>query len=71
MLTSTFSAYDALGNLLEKRKRTIVSNFECDVDPYDIGIWVENTGEFPQEGNVVPLYLTRDQVQEAQRNIER
>lgn len=73
MLITTFSAYDALGNLLEKRKRKIISQFAYEGPEYSVGIWVSNEGkyrEFSNEASVVPLYLTEEQIQEAKENLE-
>jgi len=57
MLTATFACHDALNNLLPAEKREIVSSFQCSEEPYVIGVWVKG-----EEKQVVPLYLTREQL---------
>lgn len=58
-MKATFECYDALGTLMPKEERDIVTSFNCEADNYAVGVWVKGEGT-----EVIPLYLTQAQVDE-------
>jgi hypothetical protein len=67
-----FEAYDAYDELLPKQKWDVQSSFECTVDPYVKGVWVVNKDPdpaYPDMNQVIPLYLTRDQLNQSSQKV--
>jgi hypothetical protein len=67
------AAHDVLGKLLPPAEYTIHSSFSVDPSdpdspPYVLGLWVETqeqTVPSPTGKNIIPIYLTQAQVDEA------
>ena len=56
-MIATFESYTALDELVPAQEWDVVSNFECKVPPYVLGVWVKLEGK-----KVQPLYLTQEQL---------
>ena len=63
-----FEAYDPYEELLPRQQWDVQSSFQCDVEPYVCGVWVIDKEEDPEYPNkVIPLYLTKDQLDQHAR----
>ena len=63
-----FQAYDAYDELLPRQQWDVQSSFQCDVEPYVCGVWVTDKEKDPKYPNkVIPLYLTKDQLDQHAR----
>jgi|GEM_PF-6795382 len=66
-LVSTFAAYSATDQLLPRKERTIQASFQVDHPVYVLGIWIAVADE-ERPNRVLPIYLTREQWDEARKN---
>jgi hypothetical protein len=66
-----FEAYDPYDELLPKQKWDVQSTFKCNVTPYVLGVWVKTKNpdtRYPDMNQVIPLYLTQEQLNQHQEN---
>ena len=63
-----FEAYDAYDELMPRQQWDVKSNFQCDVYPYVRGVWVKTkTPKLDYPNEVIPLYLTKEQLDQHAR----